>query len=584
MSCKSLDVTNQNNPSSTVLTDPSILESLAGGTMHTWFNSYSLLEVTGVMNVQARTLSSSWNNGNMNFYSGIDVGPADTTTDPSTWTRNTRSWQNDLSATGRTSVLDAWSGMYATLSSANSALRAIRVGNTVIGTPAQTKRAETVAEWMQAASLMWVALNHDQGYFIDETFDLTKPDVLNALKRIPRKQLRDSALKKLDATIALASANQFTTDASWADGLTYTNTQVAQIANTMAAMLIAWYPRDDAETSAAGVVDWAKVASYASKGMSTGSPVTFAFVGDGCSNWCQNMMSWFTDYSSGRVSTRVAHFIDPATQLDPYPLGIGNPQPNSPDARMGDGSYGDASLVKVFGNAPKTANHGTDFSWSKTGEVFRPDRGYYHQSNIGITRYDVSGVEDPTEQYAGFGTSPVIIPAMNDLLWAEAKLRTGDAAGASTLIDKTRVGRGKLSSSAAVVGTPGSPADGPCMSNGKLAKDGTACTLWSELLYEYELELLQMGPASFWNQRRLPVVKATAWERATGCRTDSDTTTAGLQCTQNANSIFNGPRYIQGLLPGTPREAPVPAKELAIKNEAFYTFGGSQPAKGAEVP
>jgi len=167
LSCKSLDVTNPNNPSSTVLTDPSILESLAGGTMHTWFNSYSLLEVTGVMNVQARTLASSWNNGNMNFYSGIDVGPADTTADPSAWTRTTRSWQNDLSAAGRTSVLNAWSGMYAALSGANSALKAIRVGNVVIGTAANTKRAETVAQWMQAAALMWVALNHDQGYYLD---------------------------------------------------------------------------------------------------------------------------------------------------------------------------------------------------------------------------------------------------------------------------------------------------------------------------------------------------------------------------------------------------------------------------------
>jgi hypothetical protein len=288
------------------------------------------------------------------------------------------------------------------------------------------------------------------------------------------------------------------------------------------------------------------------------------------------MMPWFTDYSSGRVSTRVAHFIDPVTQLDPYPLGIGNPQPNSPDKRMGDGSFGDASLEDVYANVPKDAGAGTDFSWSAVGEVFRPDRGYYHQSNIGFTRWDASGKEDPTGQYAGFGFSPVIIPSMNDLIWAEAKLRTNDAAGASALIDKTRVGRGGLSSSAAAIATPGSPADGPCMSNGKLAKDGTACTLWSELLYEDEIELLQMGPASFWNQRRLPVVKATAWERATGCRT--------TPCTPNANTIFNGPRYIQGLLPGTPREMPVPAKELALKNEAFYTFGGGKPAKGAEVP
>jgi hypothetical protein len=570
LGCKSLDVSNPNNPSSQVLTDPSILESLAGGTMHTWFNSYSLLEVTGVMNVQARGLSSSWNNGNMNFYAGIDIDPSDTTADPSAWTRNTRSWQNDLSAAGRTSVLNAWSGMYAALSSANSALKAIRLQNAVIGTPAQTKRAETIAQFMQAASLMWIALDHDQGYFLDEKTDPT------TITRITRKALRDSALKKLDATIALAGANQFVTDGAWANGVTYTNTQIAQIANTMAAMLIVWYPRDDAETSAAGVVDWAKAAGYASKGMSTGTPVIFAFNGDGCTNWCQNMMPWFTDYSTGRISTRLAHFLDPATQLDPYPLGIGNAQPHSPDARVGDGSFGDASLEDVYANVPKTANAGTDFAWSASGEVFRPDRGYFQQSNLGFIRYDLSGKEDPTGQYAGYGFSPVIIPSMNDLLWAETKLRTGDAAGAATLIDKTRVTRGKLSSASLVVTTPGSPADGPCMSNGKLAKDGSACTLWSELLYEYEIELLEMGPASYWNQRRLPLVKATAWERATGCRT--------TPCTPNPNTIFNGPRYIQGLLPGTPREAPVPAKELALKNEAFYTFGGAQPAKGSEAP
>ena len=573
--CKSLDVSNPNEPnSSAIFSDPGLLESVAAGTMRGWFNAYSTLEGTGVQNVQARGLSSSWNNGNMNFYSGVDINPSDTTADPSTWARSTRSWQNDLSAAGRTSIEAQWFGMYSVISSANDALRAIRVNNSSIGTAARTKRAETIAQFTRAASELDLALNYDQGYALDETLDLSKPEVVAALKRVPRKQLRDVALKDLDATIALANANVFTTESGWANGPTYSNTDIAKIANTMAAMLLAWYPRDDAETSTAGVVDWAKVATYASKGMSTGS--TFGFKGDGCNAWCQNMMPWFTDYSTGRVSTRVAHFIDPTTQLDPYPLGIGNKQPNSPDARMGDGSFGDASLVKVFGNVPKTANAGTDFSWSSAGEVFRPDRGYFQQSNIGITRWDESGKEDPQGQYAGFGFSPVLTGSVNDLIWAEAKLRTGDAAGAATLIDKTRVTRGKLSSATLVVGTPGSPADGPCMSNGKLAKDGTACTLWSELLYEEEIELLELGPAHFWNQRHLPLVKATAWERATGCRT--------TPCTPNPNTIFNGPRYIQGLLPGTPREMPVPAKELAIKAEPFYTFGGKQPAKGTEAP
>ena len=573
--CKSLDIENPNEPSSTILTDPNVLESVAAGTLRTWFNTYTVLEGTGVLSVQARTLSSSWNNGNMNFYSGVDISPSDTTADPSTWTRNTRSWQNDLSAAGRTSIEVEWFGMYSALSAANDALKAIRVGNVVIGSAARTKRAETIAQLIQGASLMTLALNYDQGYFLDEK---TKAEDLPTLQRVSRKVLRDSALKKLDAAIALASANTFTTEPGWvhSSNLTYSNNDIARIANTMAAMLVSWYPRDATETSASGVVDWVKVASYASKGMSTGTPVTVAIIGDGCTAWCQAMMPWFTDYSTGRISTRVAHFVDPTTQLDPYPLGIGNPQPNSPDKRMGDGSFGDASLKDVYENVPKTGNAGTDFAWSGIGEVYRPDRGYYHQSNIGIIRWDESGKQDPSGQWAGYGYSPVMTPMLNDLLWAEAKLRQGDAAGAASLIDKTRVGRGGLTSSAVAVASPGSPDDGPCMSNAKLAKNGSACTLWSMLLYEYEIELLQMGPAPFWNQRRLPLVKATGWERATGCRTSP--------CSPNANTIFNGPRYVQGLLPGTPREMPVPAKELAIKAEAFYTFGGSQPPKGTEVP
>jgi hypothetical protein len=102
--------------------------------------------------------------------------------------------------------------------------------------------------------------------------------------------------------------------------------------------------------------------------------------------------------------------------------------------------------------------------------------------------------------------------------------------------------------------------------DGVLAKDGSPCTIWSMLLYENEVELLGLGAAAFYNHRHLPVLTATNWERIGG--------PAGA-------SIFNGPRYIQGLIPGTPREMPVPAKELGVKGEALYTFGGTAPPKGA---
>ena len=69
-----------------------------------------------------------------------------------------------------------------------------------------------------------------------------------------------------------------------------------------------------------------------------------------------------------------------------------------------------------------------------------------------------------------------------------------------------------------------------------------------------EVELPELGPAPFWEQRRLPVTVGGGF--------------AG----------DNSPRrVIQGLLPGTPREMPVPYKELGVKGEPLYTWGGTTP-------
>jgi hypothetical protein len=574
--CKSLEIENPNEPSSTILTDPNVLETVAAGTMRSWFNNYATLDQTLVLSVQSRGLSSSWNNGNMNYYGGIDIAPSDTASVPTAWSRALRPWTNDLSAAGRTSIEVGWFGMYSTLSAANDALKAIRAGGIVIGDAERTKRAETIAQLMQAASLMYIALNYDQGYVIDETTNLV------TVQRVPRRDVKVAALAAFDAAIALANANVFETDPAWTnDAEVYTNEDIAKIANTMAAMLLAWYPRDDTEAATASVVDWAQVETYASNGMSSGgSAITLALIGDGCVAWCNAAMPWFTDWSTGRVSTRLAHFLDPKTQMDPYALGVGSPQPSSPDRRMGDGSFGGADLIPVYDNVPATANAGTDFTYSFTAEIMRPDRGFYAQSNIGHARWDESGIQDTELQWAGYGYAPVITSTVNDLIWAEALLRQGKA-GAAALINRTRVTRGGLPQ-ATEADPIGTPADGPCMADnpktaapddGVLAKDGTACTRWSKLLYEADIELLQLGPAHFWHQRHLPVVQSTAWERVGGC----------VPVDPCPNRQTNGARFIQGLIPGTAREMPVPAKELAIKAEPFYTFGGATP-KGTEVP
>jgi len=501
--CSSLDVVNPNAPDAKrALSDPTALEAVAGGTLRSWFNTYEGCQGNCVLVTQAQTFSASWNNWNMNFYSSVDADGK----------RLTRPWQNDPAAAGRTSMEVPWVGMYAAISSAVDVLKAIRTTKTVINNASDTKRSETIAELSLGLGLSYIALNYDKGYIVDETIDVATLTYSN------RKAVRDAAVAKLTSAANLAKANAFTTPASWTNGVTYTNVQIAQIASTMAAITLAYYPRDGKENLA---VDWARVLSFTSAGMSAGTPVDFVFVGDGCVAWCHEILTWFDAFDTGRVHTRVANLIDPLTQQTPYPTG-GNKIPNAPDKRMGDGSFGDASIVDGFATNPKTAKAGTDFAYSRD-EIFRPSRGSYHQSNIGHVRYDLSKNQDPSGIYGGYGPAPVVSAGQNDLLWAEALIRTGGSlANAATLLNKTRVGRGGL--------TPASGGDG-------------VAGLTASLGYEMEIELLGLGASTYY------------WRR----RTD-------------------------GLLAGTPHEMPVPAKELGVKGEALYTWGGAGLANSVTPP
>jgi hypothetical protein len=90
------------------------------------------------------------------------------------------------------------------------------------------------------------------------------------------------------------------------------------------------------------------------------------------------------------------------------------------------------------------------------------------------------------------------------------------------LINNTRVNRGGLSPASAADGTAG---------------------LLQKLQYEQEMELMGLGALPFYNRRR-----------------------------------------IDGLLTGTPREMPVPAKELGVLGEALYTWGGANPPNSPTPP
>ncbi len=506
LGCNSLDITNPNLPDADrALTSPVAIEAIAGGTIRNFFNTYNGLGAAAALNAMAENQSASWNNFNMNFYSSLDDDGQ----------RLSRGWQNDPAKAERTNMEWYWEGFYSTASSAVDVLTALRINNVQFSSPAAEARAEAVAELMLGASLAQIAVNYDKGYFIDENTDLL------TLTYVDRRVLRDSALSKLENAAAIAAATPFTLPSSWTNGGgSYTNVTLEELANTLAAMLLAYWPRTDAENA---TVDWAAVAGYAANGLTE----DFTLVGDGCTAFCPALQSWSNDMFGFRVHTRVAAMLD-ASQIDPYPVG-GNPQPNSPDDRLGDGSFGPAATVDFdfpdsYGTVPLTPNAGTDFAWSAY-EAFNPSRGQYHQSNIAHIRYDLSGEQSVNDIYSGFGPIPLVPKTQNDLLLAEALIRSGgDKNIAAARINLTRVGRGGLTPAAA-----GGDANG---------------VLLGYIDYENEIELMGMGATPYYNARR-----------RTG-----------------------------GLINGTPREMPVPAKELGVKLEPLYSFGGTGAANSPTPP
>ncbi|HJQ21104.1 MAG TPA: hypothetical protein VJ867_12215 [Gemmatimonadaceae bacterium] len=576
--CNSLDIENPNAPDNQkLLADPNAIESIAGGTLRSWYNAYEGVEATGPLTTMARTYSASWNNAQMRFYSSIDnpgtpvlnaSGGTSGYTPTATWHRGNGAepfgtWQNDPNSAQRFQVEWFWSGggnewgtpggypgFYAGMSSANDVLKAIRQNGLVIGDANQTKRDEIIAMLGRALAYQGLAVNYDSAYAIDEN---TKLDTLDAFSN--RKYMRDAAVAEFKAVADSAAKYTFTTDAGWMNGHSYSNLQIVKLANTMAGMTLMYYPRDPSEvTSQLDAATLNTAIGYLSAGMD----FDFVASGDGCVAWCPEQATWFQDIGGGRVSTRVSHLLDPATQTDPWPL-QGNPRPNSADKRLGDGSYGNGDNDGSSRETPvRDAGGGSYFAWSPAAP-FRPSRGQYHQSNIADVRYDASGNQEGNWVGVGVGDYPAVTAAQSDLLLAEALLRRGnvtDLGTVVTLINKTRVGKGGLPAATIADGV-GAPSDGPCMSNGILARSegstNSPCSLWAKLLYEKEIEVLPMAASPFYEQRRLPWVAT--------CGTT-------FPCTG---------RHVQGLVPGTPFEIPVPAKELQVQGKPLYTYSAANP-------
>jgi hypothetical protein len=517
--CKSLEVTNPNAPDAVLgLSDPGAVEGLVTGAMRNWVQTRQSYDASLVLSAMADSYTASWNNFNLRYYTSYNVECP-----------NRCGWDNASISPFRFEIETYWYGYYGVLSSVNDALRAIRIGGLELGDEDNTAMHEAVAVMLQGAVYANIALAYDKGFAPDETDDVSTFAGAAALPLYTRQELRDKAIEKFDEAIALMTATPFSsTPSTWlgaVNGPTYSSAQLIKLMNTMKAEVVAFFGRTESENLAA---NWAQVKTFASAGMSTGTPFDFEFFQDNV-NMVDGVKNWSNDMTTMRVDTRLAHILtngpNPALiHRDPWV--DEDPQPDAFDKRVGDGSWGPDDDILGVGTVAATANAGSDFAWAAFN-VMNPARGIFHFGNLAQIRYSYAaypGYGLPSED--GTGLMPVYTATMNDLLWAEGLARTGDLAGAATLINKTRVTRGGLST--------------------LTAGSGSAAII-KAALYEQEIELLGLGASPFWIRRRV--------------------TPEGYQVGQACPGVLC-------LWQQTPREMPVPGKELGVLQQEFYTFGG----------
>ena len=543
--CRELAVVNTNAPErERAFSDPATIVSSASGTMKTYINMRNNYDPAMTLTNMADSYDFAWNNFNARYYGSYGPGGGANCADRCAWVNSTATQLGDQ-------VEGFWYGAYSVLSSANDALFALRVAATKPDLGQDEAKTEVIAQMTQAMALAWIALNYDQGFIVLEDSDLLTLQVES------REAIRDKAIELFDQGVTLAKASTFTTNAGWfgIGGPTYTNFQLAKAMRSMQAELLAHYPRNAEENAQ---VNWAKVVEYASQGVSSsvdGPAFDLNAYVDETLTFFSGFQQWGNDYGTVRVDNRIGSLLS-TTQIDPWPGGAGNPQPATAggvpigglygvDKRLGDGCF-DAGTgapdVLGYGECVETAVSGTDFAWSPVA-IQNPGRGRYHESNIFYIRNHCLAIGIP-DCPSGAGDLPLIDRAFNDLLWAEGLLRSGGSkALAATLINNTRVTRGGL----------------PPVSAATSDND-----LKQAMLYEQDIELIQFAGTQFYNRRR--VSKGT-YSGGTGTN----------QYTGDLKNHFmdpEGPYVLNSIWKDTPRQMPIPAKDLALLLMEIYSFGG----------
>lgn len=396
-SCESLEVENLNDPDfEKAFSNPSDVKGVAGSLINTWYMTVNAADGIAMMTwVGADAGTCSWGNFAMRDFSY----------EPRI------AWDNTPAYSNAAMTENVYKWLYAGLASANEVLGKVVVGDMVIKTEDgidETPMVAAVAHLAQGLNLGYLGLMYDKAFISTENTDLTQ-----TLEVYPWKQVIDTAVMCLDKCIAVCAANTFTLPDTWAPGLNLTNVRLGEFANTVAAALLSYSPRNKTQDAA---VAWSKVEAYANKGLT----YDFAPVMDDIT-W-YNLYQTYTVYGGwGQTDMRLVNMMDPRFPSRWTDAGTWNtlPTPTTTHTAGIDD--------RIF----------TDFQYLATCP-FRVERGYYHFSCYRFKKFD---------NYLSTWTTPQpnFRKVENDLLKAEALLRQSNPAGAAAIINAgTRVTRGGL--------------------------------------------------------------------------------------------------------------------------------------------
>jgi hypothetical protein len=475
VSCADLAVENENSPKTEdVLSSPTDLEALIPTGYVQWWQATVGTDVVGV-GVGLDIFTSSYGNFDMRNR-GEEPRIA---------------YDNSPVAGGGTKAIteDPWYGMYGAISQANDVISAltgddplfteIPSSQTGVSDADYTTMVIASAKFLQGVSLSYIGQFFDQGYLLDENSDPT------TIALAPYTDVLALADQKLQdaATLAASLPAGVLFGEGYINGYDNLemNSDFIELINTQRARIKVLAPRSPSEVAG---VDWDAVKSLSADGLS----YDFSPEGDD-TFWFSYTLLYNNLGNWVRVDQRIISLMDPSQPAD-YPSdGVAPDSATSDDDRL-------VSDFVYYDSVP-----------------FPPSRGYWFFSNWNTARYDYHSFFTTAE-----GPMPHILQAENDLMYAEAVIRTTDAVNRQAAVDainNTRVNRGNL----APITIADSDAD-----------------ILEAIKYERSIELFLSSTITAWGDARR----------------------------------FNTYK------PGSIQHYPVPAGELLILLEELYTYGGAK--------